>query len=111
MMALATPRNQIPYNSLGSKYDSNGTLGTYLELEGQILAQSAALSSVAIGLLLLAAPDVPPRSRPKYHHGVIIRFDGEIGPGLEAYFYRKLEAAKEQGADLVILEIDSPGGG
>ena len=31
-------------------------------------------------------------------------------PGLERYLFRKLDAAKQQGADLVILEIDSPGG-
>ena len=55
-------------------------------------------------------PRVLPRSRSTYHHGVIIRFDGEIGPGLETYLYRKLDAAKQQGADLVIVEIDSPGG-
>ncbi len=45
-----------------------------------------------------------------YQHGVLIRFQGEIVPGLQAYLYRKLDIAKEQGADLVIIEIDSPGG-
>jgi membrane-bound serine protease (ClpP class) len=70
------------------------------------------LSCVAIGVFLLAAPQgfaaEPART---YHHGVIIRFRGEIGPGLERYLYRKLDAAKQEGADLIILEIDSPGGG
>jgi membrane-bound serine protease (ClpP class) len=45
-----------------------------------------------------------------YKHGVIIEFNGEIGPGLEQFFFRKLDAAKEAGADLVVVEIDSPGG-
>ena len=40
----------------------------------------------------------------------MIRLEGTISPLLEHFLYRKLEAAEEQGADLVILEIDSPGG-
>ncbi len=69
------------------------------------------LAFVAIGLLLLAAPKASAKEPPKkYDHGVIIRFEGEIRPGLETYFYRKLDAAKQQSADLVILEIDSMGG-
>ena len=46
----------------------------------------------------------------KFQHGVIVRFDGTITPLLEHYLYRKIQAAQEQGADLIILEIDSPGG-
>ena len=46
----------------------------------------------------------------KYSHGVLIRIEGVIGPMLAAYFERKLDAAKAEGADLIILEIDSPGG-
>lgn len=30
-----------------------------------------------------------------YKHGVIIDLEGEIGPGLEQYVFRKLDAAKE----------------
>ena len=65
---------------------------------------------MALGMFLLAAAEGIAKEPVKYHHGVIIRFEGEIGPGLEAYLNRKLEIAKEQGADLVIIEIDSPGG-
>ena len=43
-------------------------------------------------------------------HGVLIRFEGPITPMLEQYFFRKLDSAKAEGADLVIVEIDSPGG-
>ena len=56
-----------------------------------------------------AAPVVPP-TPPKFSHGVLIRLQGPITPGLQHYLYRKLDAAQEDGADLVILEIDSPGG-
>ena len=73
---------------------------------------------LAFGMLLWAVPESfakvspDPAKEPagKYHYGVLIRFQGEIGPGLQAYLYRKLEAVRQQGADLVVLEIDSPGG-
>ena len=68
------------------------------------------LSSVAISVFLLATPEGAAKEPAKYRCGVIIRFEGEILPQLEAYLYRKLDAARQQGADLVILEIDSPGG-
>ncbi|MDZ7616781.1 MAG: hypothetical protein U1E05_07245, partial [Patescibacteria group bacterium] len=41
---------------------------------------------------------------------VLIRFEGEIEPMLREYLFRKLEEAEQQGANLVIVEIDSPGG-
>jgi membrane-bound serine protease (ClpP class) len=72
---------------------------------------SQRLSFVAIGVLLWAATELSAKEPAKYNRGVIIRFEGEIDPGLQAYLYRKLDAARQQGADLVILEIDSPGGG
>ncbi len=46
----------------------------------------------------------------KYSRGVLIRVEGVIGPMLAAYFERKLDEAKAEGADLVIVEIESPGG-
>ncbi|MGM0491270.1 MAG: NfeD family protein [Planctomycetota bacterium] len=45
-----------------------------------------------------------------YRKGVIIEMQGAILPRLGQYMDRKLERARETGADLVILEIDSPGG-
>ena len=47
---------------------------------------------------------------PEFKHAVLIRFEGPITPMLEQYVYRKLDEAKQQGADLVVLEIESPGG-
>ena len=40
----------------------------------------------------------------------VIEFEGPITSLSEQYLYRKLEQAKAEGADLVIVEIDSPGG-
>jgi len=47
---------------------------------------------------------------PAYENAVLIRFEGTITPLLEHFLYRKLDAAQADGADLVIVEIDSPGG-
>lgn len=45
-----------------------------------------------------------------YQRAVLIRFEGPITPLLEHFALRKLELARERNADLVIIEIDSPGG-
>jgi len=81
-----------------------------MHLEGKSLHILRLVSCLAIGVLLLAVPEGSAKEPAKYKLGVIIRFQGEILPGLETYLYRKLDVAKQQGADLVILEIDSPGG-
>ena len=41
---------------------------------------------------------------------MLIRFEGPITPMLTQYLFRKLDTARELGADLVVVEIDSPGG-
>jgi membrane-bound serine protease (ClpP class) len=45
-----------------------------------------------------------------FSRGVLIRFEGVITPMREQYLYRKLDVAEKEEADLVIVEIDSPGG-
>ena len=45
-----------------------------------------------------------------YSRGVLIRFEGTITPMLKQYLERKLDVADKQQADLVIIEIESPGG-
>ncbi len=72
----------------------------------------------ALALLLLAAllsadeaPPVKPAPAAKaYRQAAIIHFEGPITPWLEGYFTRKLAAAKKAGADLIVIEVDSPGG-
>ena len=53
-------------------------------------------------------PEPPPAKT--YEKGVIIEVTGVILPMLQKYIERKLEQAQQLGADLVILQIDSPGG-
>jgi len=71
------------------------------------LAFSLAVASVAA---MMVSASVLAAENHVYKHGIIIAFEGEIGPALEAYVFRKLDTAKEAGADLVVLQIDSPGG-
>lgn len=54
------------------------------------------------------ADEEPPRRT--FRKAALIRFEGPIQPILEQYFYRKLNKAEALGVDLVIVEIDSPGG-
>lgn len=75
-----------------------------------LLPQLRPLAVVAVFAAFLLGATASADEGPTYKHGVIIDFDGEIGPGLEQYLFRKLDAAKEAGADLVVIEIDSPGG-
>ena len=72
------------------------------------VALRIALGGVCLftSMLLYAAEPAPK----KHSRGVLIRFEGVIEPMLEQYLYRKLEVAKQENADLVIVEIESPGG-
>lgn len=63
-------------------------------------------------LLLIAGPawaeEAPPR---EFKKPVLIRVEGVIDSWLEHYVLRKLARARQVGCDLLVLEIDSPGGG
>jgi len=53
------------------------------------------------------AADLPAST---YRHGVLIELRGMVSPQMEKYLDRKLVQARKLGADLVMLEVDSPGG-
>lgn len=53
------------------------------------------------------AADAP---RGTYQRGVLIELHGMVSPQMEKYLERKLAQARKLNADLVILEVDSPGG-
>ncbi len=46
----------------------------------------------------------------EYSRAALIRFEGPIYPSSEQFLKRKLAVARKAGADLVVIEIDSPGG-
>ncbi len=80
---------------------------------GLVLA-ALGLGPAALGLRAAEPAANAPRAAEAepaaYRLGVVIRFSGPITPLSEHYVYRKLSAAQSAGADLVIIEIDSPGG-
>jgi len=51
-----------------------------------------------------------PSANDSFQHGVLIELRGIVSPRMEMYLQRKLEKARSMQADLLILEIDSPGG-
>jgi membrane-bound serine protease (ClpP class) len=67
------------------------------------------LVAVTLGRVSGSADEPQPEPR-KYQRAVLIRFEGEINPLLEQNFYRKLAVARRHQPDLLVVEIDSPGG-
>lgn len=72
------------------------------------MIRSALFLLVLLATAATFAQDAPPRD---FQQPVLIRVDGVIDSWLEHYVLRKLARAKQLGCDLLILEIDSPGGG
>jgi membrane-bound serine protease (ClpP class) len=64
---------------------------------------------VAAACLLLLAPGPAARSQADTE-GVLIPVTGAIGPATSDFFVRQLRAAQEDGAKLVVVRIDTPGG-
>jgi membrane-bound serine protease (ClpP class) len=77
---------------------------TFRVLVGCALAAALLPNAHLVSGQARGEPAAPP------HRAVLIRFEGVITPLLEQFFYRKLKAAEDDGADVVIVEIDSPGG-
>ena len=67
---------------------------------------------VAIGSSLLVAQEEPKaiHSKSKFQQAAVIQFQGPIDSWVQGYVDRKLAAARAAGADLIVLQIDSPGG-
>jgi membrane-bound serine protease (ClpP class) len=61
-------------------------------------------------LLLAGAIAVNGRADPQGPYGVLLPVSGPIGPATSDFFVRALRKAAEQGASLVVVTIDTPGG-
>ena len=66
---------------------------------------AALFALLAAGWILLAGA-----ASPVAPGGVILPVDGPIGPATSDFFVRKLRQAQDDGASLVIVTIDTPGG-
>ena len=73
------------------------------------VASITLLFAPVVGPDCLAAQEQAPAAE-LFEHPVWIPFQGTITPLTEQAFYRKLDQARQQGADLIVVEIDSPGG-
>ena len=59
------------------------------------------------------APSVRDHTRPRpasFSKPVLIQFHGQIDGFLTGFFNRSMDKAEAAGADLILLEVDSPGG-
>ncbi|MDQ3729229.1 MAG: nodulation protein NfeD [Actinomycetota bacterium] len=72
----------------------------------QSIRISAALSAIAVGLALAGASWAQSGSGT----AVSIELPGSIDPATEAWVGRALEDAEEDGAELVVIRLDTPGG-
>ncbi len=72
----------------------------------------ASFLCLAISAAELRAQENPPNAAAENdrHEKVIIEFNGPIGPMLQQYVFRKLDEARRLGADVLVIQIDSPGG-
>jgi len=76
------------------------------------------LASAAVGLLFTlslpaadnARDNTEKNQNQNFSHAVLIRLEGMITPMSAEYLKRKLDLAKAENADLIVVEIDSPGG-
>ena len=99
---------------MNTKHDCSAFGNTLKTLFGKIFV---ALFVVSLPVMPVAAQEDAPtvrdrtRSRPaSFSKPVLIQFHGEINGFLTGFFNRSMDKAEAAEADLIILEVDSPGG-
>jgi len=77
-----------------------------------ITSASLAATALTLGMLAFVAGPAASQSTGRAGSAVatLLQIDGAIGPATSRYFVRGLETAEAHGSQLVILQIDTPGG-
>ena len=73
-------------------------------------ARGIGLASMAAGLLLLLFAHWPGSARAEGDHVALIKLDGVIDAVSERYLSRAIDKAADDGAALIVIELDTPGG-
>ncbi len=73
-------------------------------------ARGIGLALVAAGLLLLLFAHWPGSARAEGDHVALIKLDGVIDAVSERYLSRTIDKAADDGAALIVIELDTPGG-
>lgn len=74
---------------------------------------AAALASFAVAVLAQEVASPPAPAAPVEggaRIAMLVEIDGAIGPAIREFFVRALERAAEEGAEVLILRLDTPGG-
>ena len=99
---------------MDTKHDCNDFWDTLKTLSGKILVTLfIAILPVVSVAAQEDAPTVRDHTRPRpasFSKPVLIQFHGQIDGFLTGFFNRSMDKAEAAGADLIILEVDSPGG-
>ncbi|NHK28927.1 nodulation protein NfeD [Parvularcula flava] len=72
--------------------------------------QSICVGMIALGILSLMANAIPSLTAQPDNTGIILDLNGPVTPTSAEYLSREIALAGENGTDLVIIEIDTPGG-
>ena len=73
-------------------------------------SRAVGLTLLALGLLALALSHWPVRAHAEGDHVALVKIDGVIDAVSSRYLARAINKAADEGAALVVVQLDTPGG-